>query len=254
MHFAKLSTVLLGLAAFASTLPNPRERRMFWTPRSLERKDGGSKQNDKDITITDTTVVKLTEASQNSEIELTVKVEEKIKIEDQKKKAKDNGRKNHFRNKNKDVVCKSLTKIVHAALANMLQNTIIIVITEILDVRDSENHNTRYMKHQLRADNKAQTDITIQVTEVEVITISNSDSKHKGTKTKNHNGLAASAASGAVANAIQTVDPNAPFMATNQTVIMPSGAAAPQGQNVESDPAAIVEDVAVDLIVENISS
>jgi hypothetical protein len=144
--------------------------------------------------------------------------------------------------------------MVYAALANTHQNTIIIVITEILDVRDSNNHNTRYMKHQLRADNKAQSDIIIQVTEVEVITIDNSDSKHKDTKTKGGHGLAASGASSAVAAAMQTVNSNAPFAASNQTVIMPSGAAAPQGQNVDSDPAAIVEDVAVDLIVENLSS
>ena len=110
------------------------------------------------------------------------------------------------------------------------------------------------MSHQLLADNKARTDITIQVTEVEVITISNSDSKHKGSKTKTNSGFVASAASGAVAAAMQTVNPNAPYMATNQTVIMPSGAAAPQGQNVDSDPAAIVEEVAIDLIVEKLSS
>ena len=112
MHFAKLSAVLIGLAAFASAIPNPRERRMLWTPRSLERKDGGgSKNKDKDtITIIDTTVVKLTEESRNSEIELTVLVEEKVKIEEQKKKAKDNVRKNHYRNKNKDVVCTSFPK------------------------------------------------------------------------------------------------------------------------------------------------
>ena len=110
------------------------------------------------------------------------------------------------------------------------------------------------MSHQLLADNKARTDVTIQVTEVEVITISNSDSKHKGSKTKTNSGFAASAASGAVAAAMQTVNPNAPYMATNQTVIMPSGAAAPQGQNVDSDPAAIVEEVAIDLIVEKLSS
>jgi hypothetical protein len=110
MHFAKLSTVLIGLAAFASALPNPLERRMVWTPRSLKPKDDGSKNKNEDITIIDTTVVKLTEQSRNSEIELTVKVEEKIQIEEQKKKAKDNVRKNHYRNKNKDVVRKNLPK------------------------------------------------------------------------------------------------------------------------------------------------
>jgi hypothetical protein len=111
MRFAQISNVLLGLAAFASALPNPNERRMVWTPRSLEQKDeSGSNHNSKDtITIIDTTVVELTEASRNSEIELTVLVQEKIKIEEQKKTAKDNVRKNHYRNKNRDVVCYPLT-------------------------------------------------------------------------------------------------------------------------------------------------
>lgn len=109
------------------------------------------------------------------------------------------------------------------------------------------------MKHQLRADNRKQNDIIVQVTEVVAITISNSS--HNGGKgTKTNNVLAATAASGAVANAIQTVNPNAPFAASNQTMVLPSGAAAPQGQNVEFDPAAIVEDVTVELIVQQVSS
>jgi len=111
------------------------------------------------------------------------------------------------------------------------------------------------MKHQLRADNKAKEDIIIQVTEVVALTISNSNSNRKGTKhTKAGSNLAATAASAAVANAIQTVDPQAPFQATNATMIMPSGAAAPQGQNVDLDPAALVEDLTVDLIVEQVGS
>jgi hypothetical protein len=110
MRFAQISTVLLGLAAFASALPNPNERRLMWAPRSLEQKEeSGSNHNKDTITIIDTTVVELTEASRNSEIELTVLVQEKIKIEEQKKTAKDNVRKNHYRNKNRDVVCYSLT-------------------------------------------------------------------------------------------------------------------------------------------------
>jgi hypothetical protein len=139
--------------------------------------------------------------------------------------------------------------------ADYWQNTIIIVITEIIDIRDSNNQNKRYMKHQLRADNKAQNDIIVQVTEVVAITISNSN--HGGTHmTNTGNSLAATAASGAVANAIQTVDPNAPFPSSNQTMLFPSDAPAPQGQNVEFDPAAIVEDVTlqVELVVEEVGS
>lgn len=74
--------------------------------------------------------------------------------------------------------------------------------------------------------------------------------------TNTGNSLAATAASGAVANAIQTVDPNAPFPSSNQTMLFPSDAPAPQGQNVEFDPAAIVEDVTlqVELVVEEVGS
>jgi len=111
------------------------------------------------------------------------------------------------------------------------------------------------MRHQLLADNKAQSEIIIQVTEVVAITISDSNSKHRGTKQiKTGSNLAATAASGAVANAIQTVDPNAPFPSSNATMLLPSGAAAPQGQDVDFDPAAIVEETTVDLIVEQVSS
>jgi hypothetical protein len=110
MHFTKLSAVLLGLAAFASALPNPHERRMMWTPRSLERKDGGDSKHKETITIIDTTVVELTEESRNSEVELTILVQEKIKIEEQKKTAKDNVRMNHYRNKNTNVVCTMFPK------------------------------------------------------------------------------------------------------------------------------------------------
>jgi len=120
MRFAQISNVLLGLAAFASALPNPNERRMVWTPRSLERKDeSGSNHNKNTITIIDTTVVELTEVSRNSEIELTVLVQEKIKIEEQKKKAKDNVRKNHYRNKNRDVVCYPLSPIQEKPKTNI---------------------------------------------------------------------------------------------------------------------------------------
>jgi hypothetical protein len=254
MHFAKLSTILLGLAAFASAFPHPNERRMVWTPRS-QRKDSGGKNNKDTLTIVDTTVVELTEKSRNSEVELTIRVQETIQSEDQKKKAKDNVRRNHYRNKNKDVVCDSFSNKWNTT-SHTYQNTIIIVVTEIIDIRDSNNHNKRYMKHQLRADNGKQNDITVQVTEVVAITISNSN-QNGGNGRTTDNALAASAAtaaSGAVANAIQTMNPNAPFPASNQTVLLPSGAAAPQGQNTEIDPAAIVEDVTVELIVLQVSS
>jgi hypothetical protein len=120
------------------------------------------------------------------------------------------------------------------------------------------------MRHQLRADNGAKNEVIVQVTEVEVITIDNSGRSNgngrKGSRTHaageigtTGNVLAATAASEAVANAIQTVDPNAPFQATNQTMLLPSGAPAPSNANVDLDPAAIIEPNRIDLIVEVVS-
>ncbi len=145
----------------------------------------------------------------------------------------------------------------------LLKNTVIIVITEIIDIRNKGNQNKRYMKHQLRADNGKNQDVTVQVTEVQIITISNNNGSDrngngKGTQTQClgqgniNNNVAATAASDAVANAIQTVDPNAPFSANNQTLLLPSGAPAPVGNNVELDPAAIVEDLANGLLVQQV--
>lgn len=120
------------------------------------------------------------------------------------------------------------------------------------------------MRHQLRADNGAKNEVTTQVTEVEVITIDNNGRSNgngqKGSRTHaggeigaTGNVLSATAASEAVANAIQTVDPNAPFQATNQTMLLPSGAPAPSNANVDLDPAAIIEPNRNDLIVQVVS-
>ncbi len=138
MLFAKLSTVLLGLAALTCAAPHPGsgvERRLTWTPRSLAERNNelskgknveinggennngnnGGKNNDKnknnnnnnnnDVTIIDTTVVQLNEGRRNQEVELTILVQENIKKNNGKKRAKDNVRKNHYRNKNRNVVC-----------------------------------------------------------------------------------------------------------------------------------------------------
>ena len=120
------------------------------------------------------------------------------------------------------------------------------------------------MRHELRADNGAKNEVIIQVTEVEVITIDNSrrgnGNDRKGSRTRAGgeigtagNFVAATAASEAVANAIQTVDPNAPFQSTNQTMLLPSGAPPPSNSNVELDPAAIIEPNRNDLIVQTVS-
>lgn len=136
MHITKLSAALLGLVALASAVPHPQsefralDRRLKWYPRSVEvinlnsggsnnkgasknnggmnngksNNNGGNGNDRESVTIVDTTVVKLNEQSRNSEVELTILVEEKIKIDRSCKRAKDNIRENHYRNKNKNQV------------------------------------------------------------------------------------------------------------------------------------------------------
>jgi hypothetical protein len=119
------------------------------------------------------------------------------------------------------------------------------------------------MRHQVRADNKQKEDVTVQVTEIVAITISNKkEGNGKGKESRTEapregetgKGIAATAASQAAAAAIQTMDPKAPFAATNQTMLLPSGAAAPAASNVESDPAAIVEDAVDGIFVQQVGS
>jgi hypothetical protein len=142
MHITKLSATLLGLVALASAVPHPQsevlalDRRLKWNPRSAEvinlnggggnnnggsknkggsnnngvmshgksNKGGGNRNDRESITIIDTTVIELNEQSRNSEVELTILVEEKIRIDRSCKRAKDNIRKNHYRNKNRNQV------------------------------------------------------------------------------------------------------------------------------------------------------
>src|SRR5436190_371975 len=112
------------------------------------------------------------------------------------------------------------------------------------------------MRQQLHVDNGARNDIVVQITEVQIITIGSNNGRNIGSGKGNGNGreaaatqlggeigtvnavvasttnaAAATATSEAVAQAIQTVNPNAPFNPNNQTILMPIGAPAPQHPN-----------------------
>lgn len=148
-----------------------------------------------------------------------------------KRKAKDNVRKNHYSSKNQNV------------------DTIIVVITNIVDVRNSNAKNTRYMQHQLRANGKSNKDRNniqvVAVTEIVAITIDSNSNSRGGGKGKagkaQGTGTIALATAVSAAAAIQTIDANAPFQASNATVMLPAGSSPPSFNTTETDPAAIVE-------------
>jgi hypothetical protein len=127
-----------------------------------------------------------------------------------------------------------------------------VVVTEIIDIRNSNNRNTRYMTHQVHANNRAQQDVVIMVTEVVAITIDSKSNNNRDSHTQNCNANFATAVS--AAPAIQTVDPNAPFQSSNATVLLPSGVPAPSMQNIDLDPGRMVEASITEVIVEQISS
>jgi len=244
MLFISLSATLLGLAIVASAAPHPQvvpevverdtssmaERGLVWVPRALQERKNN--QNS-DITITDTEITQLTEIQQGSETQLTVAVEKQVVIKQQTKSAKDNVRKNHF------------------AAINTQVNTVVVVVTEVIDQRDSNNVNTRYMTHQVRANNlNAVEEIQIMVTEAQAITIGTQQvAQATGTNAQ----LQASAASANAVAAMATADPNAPFAASNATMLMPFGASAPTMDNVSNDPANIVEEDQETLFVQQIT-
>jgi hypothetical protein len=119
MLFYKLT--LLGLAALAIAAPHPQpdsssaDHGLIWKPRSLnsisivnsnENNNGNrNKNNHNNNDIIDTTIVALSEQSRGEETELIVLIQERIRKSDQKRRAKDNVRANHYRNKNQNVVC-----------------------------------------------------------------------------------------------------------------------------------------------------
>ncbi len=123
------------------------------------------------------------------------------------------------------------------------------------------------MTHQVKAKGKnsnGKDQTIIAVTEIEAITISSSNSNsNKGNSNKGNSNKgsaqatdasnqAASASVSALA-AIQTVEPNAPFAASNATVMLPSGAAAPAFANVDLDPARIIEADQTDVFVQQVN-
>ena len=109
------------------------------------------------------------------------------------------------------------------------------------------------MSRQIRADNKQASDVTVIVADSAITLLPNSNSQRQvgagsAQPTAVVDASAASASAAALA-AIQTVDPNAPFLQTNRTVLAPEGQAFPSFAGVELDPARIVEEGAEGVVV-----
>jgi len=164
-----------------------------------------------------------------SDVELTILLENQLDEQSQFRFAQDNVRQNHYRNSNPNV------------------NTVVVVVSNVIDSRDSNNVNTRYLTRQLQIDNGASEQVVVVVSEIQQLTISNALPTNAG-----FDALQA-AATGTGVPAVATYDPSAAFEANNATQILPIGVAAPfqSGFNVQQDPAIILlqnQDAVVEII------
>ncbi|KAM3068763.1 hypothetical protein ACMFMG_010934 [Clarireedia jacksonii] len=221
MYYATAAALLFSLVSIVSASPYPHPvpettenlaRGLVYPSRSLGRGADGV------VIITQTQEQQLTEISRGREMQLTQLVQDRLIIIDRTNTARDNVRRNHFRN------------------LNSQQNTIIIVVTQIVDARNPSNKAVRYMTHQVKVDNQAKDTQFIIVQQAQQMTINGASAT----------GTASLPGGTGVSNAapFSIYNPNAPPSASNATQILPAGVAAPSLAGVQQfqDPAIIIEE------------
>lgn len=201
-------------------------RGVYYAPRGLQRRKVD------EITITQIQDQILSGSQLSSEIELVQIIQEKIIVIDQTKKNKDNIRKNHFANVYNSV------------------NTIIVVVTPVIDNRNSNNKNTRYMTHKVQSNVKSneQVIVVIQESTPVIIDVNSGNSGNSGKSGASPAGVAQpqSTAAAQVNPNVMTVDPNSMSAISNcnGTMLLPAGVPLPNfgGMQVIQDPAIIIEE------------
>ena len=138
------------------------------------------------------------------------------------------------------------------AANNVLQNAVIVTVTNVIDARDAANVNRRYLMNQLRIDNGVpDKELVVMVTQKEEMTIS-------ATPTVNVANFAASASAGFTAptgvSKVINFDPNTPFPLFNSPLILPYNTSAPTNALVLEDPANIIFAGNHNLLVESVNS
>jgi len=240
MIFPTLSTSLLGFATLAIAAPHLHSRfesgvavRSSSDPVEqgiFPRARGNNNNIVQDITITElsTTDFSLPSDQRSQDVELVKLVQEKIIVIDNSRQFRDNVRKNTFRNKNKNV------------------NTVVIVVTEVIDQRDSNNFNTRYLTRQLQSNSNVEEQVIVVISESQVMTVGGSNSNKNSRPTRV--GTASSSQSTGDVQQFATYNADAPAQivqgSSNSQSILPSGVGAPSWSNAQfsEDPAVILEE------------
>lgn len=113
----------------------------------------------------------------------------------------------------------------------------VIVVTTIVDSRDSSNIRTRYMTHQVQSNEKISEQVMVVVSESQTMTIRAGSS---GTRVQPFSPTG----TGSISPNIGTYDPTAAPSINNGSRILPAGVSAPSFDNtqVDQDPAIIVKE------------
>lgn len=135
-----------------------------------------------------------------------------------------------------------------------MQNTVIVVITEVIDNRDSTNPNTRYLSRQIQSNTEVSEQVFVVIQESAQITIGSNANAQSGSGSCNPSKTGAAQATGtktgtAALRATGTSTPTTGTFTQGQALaaqpglnIYPSGMAVPQFSNGKSsrDPAIII--------------
>ncbi|EFX00114.1 hypothetical protein CMQ_7116 [Grosmannia clavigera kw1407] len=290
MHVSSVLMALAGLSSLATAAPATVDRRtsikrhVVGRPLKATKNNGGNSSNGNsgntiviEQTIIEPTVVivqenlnLVTELALIAEQEFSALVQAQLALVQEIGIIKNNIRVNHFFAKFSEV------------------NTVIIVITEVVDVRSKGGSNTRYMVNQQLANHKgSQSTVVVMMTAASPMTIglptaslnlsalpSGFSASVVSDAAARTTADAASAAANTAAFSNTTVgsskskgnssssgqvtsfDPSNPFGKFNQSIILPYGSKAPSlpnGAQIVSDPAAIILPNQGSLLVEDVN-
>jgi len=130
-----------------------------------------------------------------------------------------------------------------------LQNTVVIVVTTVIDQRDSSNFNTRYVTRQLQSNSQIEEQVLIVISESQTMTVGGSNSNSNGRQSKaTRAGTASSSQSTGNVQQFAIYNPSSPAQVvqgnSSSQSLLPSGLSAPSWSNAQfsQDPAVILEE------------
>ncbi|KAH8602474.1 hypothetical protein B0O99DRAFT_606645 [Bisporella sp. PMI_857] len=247
MLFPTLSLSLLGFASLSVAAPHLHsrfennaavavrqpgslaERGITWKRDDRGRGRGGDRNDDfdviQDITVTQFQNIVISDEERNRDVQLVQLIQERLIVVDNSREFRDNVRRNTFRNRRDD--------------NNNEVNTVIIVVTEIVDNRDGRNER-RYVNRRLQSNENAQNQVFVVIRESESDPFTSDEQPSRVQEL-----LAQSSAT--PQQQFGFYDPNAQAKFDNDSLnveeLLPSGASAPRWSNAfeTADPAIILD-------------